>query len=352
MKLLLIGGTGVIGSNIIKILDNTDSKLYITTRKNRINTDNINYIIGNAHDYHFIKNILNNDYYDCIIDFMIYSTDEFKKRIEDLLKSTSHYFYLSSARVYADSDNPITENSLRLLDVIKDRKYLQSDEYALAKARQEDIIKSSSYTNWTIIRPYITYGDNRFQLASFEKEYWLYRALMGKTIVFPEEMLYKKTTFTYAKDVAIAINNLINRKEAFSNIFNIVNGKYITWNDIINIYKGIFLNILNRDIKIKYISLENFYKIAPNIYQVKYDRMYNRIFNNEKILKYTNIDNFLDVQDGLNRCLSEYLINNKEYLYFDWKNEAFQDKILNERSSTNSILGLKNKIKYLIFRYL
>ena len=50
--------------------------------------------------------------------------------------------------------------------------------------------------NWTIIRPYKTYNNNRLQLGMYEKEEWLYRLMMGKTLVFPTELKKRKTTLT------------------------------------------------------------------------------------------------------------------------------------------------------------
>ena len=57
----------------------------------------------------------------------------------------------------------------------KDEEYLKTDEYALSKARQEDILHRSGKNNWTVIRPYITYSEIRLQLGVLEKELWLYR---------------------------------------------------------------------------------------------------------------------------------------------------------------------------------
>lgn len=75
-------------------------------------------------------------------------------------------------------------------------QYVQSDEYAIAKAKQEDILRNSDFKNWTIVRPYITYSDERLQLGFFEKELWLYRAIKGKTIIFPSDIYEKTTTLT------------------------------------------------------------------------------------------------------------------------------------------------------------
>lgn len=97
--------------------------------------------------------------------------------------------------------------------------YLATDEYALAKARQENILLTTNKKNWTIIRPYKTYNNNRLQLGMYEKEEWLYRLMMGKTLVFPNELKKRKTTLTYAADVAVAISELIENESAYGEIF-------------------------------------------------------------------------------------------------------------------------------------
>lgn len=117
---------------------------------------------------------------------------------------------------------------------------MKTDEYALAKARQENILFNSSKKNWTIIRPYKTYNDNRFQLGMFEKEDWLYRVMMGKTLVFPKEMAKKKTTLTNAIDVSVAIKNLIGNQAAYGEAFHITTTESITWQNVLDIYIYIF----------------------------------------------------------------------------------------------------------------
>lgn len=72
------------------------------------------------------------------------------------------------------------------MDVCNDKEYLDSNEYAIAKAKEEDILFRSPNKNWTIVRPSLTYAENRLQLGVYEKENWLYRALHGRAIVFRE----------------------------------------------------------------------------------------------------------------------------------------------------------------------
>lgn len=44
--------------------------------------------------------------------------------------------------MYVDSDEPITEEIPRLLDVCEDTDYLKTNEYALAKVREEDVLEN------------------------------------------------------------------------------------------------------------------------------------------------------------------------------------------------------------------
>ena len=184
MEILVLGGTGAIGAHLVSLLSNIGGhNLFVTTRRKMLNERNVTYLVGNAHDESFMSELLKR-HYDAIVDFMSYKTSEFQHRYKKYLEATSQYVFLSSARVYADCGKSlITEKSPRLLDVCKDEAYLKTDEYALTKARQENLLLSSNKNNWTIIRPYITYSEKRLQLGVLEKEYWLYRALHGRTIV-------------------------------------------------------------------------------------------------------------------------------------------------------------------------
>lgn len=83
-----------------------------------------------------------------------------------------------------NSEKTLNEYSPRLLNVSQDKQYLATDEYALCKAGQENILKSHTKINHTIIRPYITFSEIRLQLGVYEKESWLYRAMQKKSIIF------------------------------------------------------------------------------------------------------------------------------------------------------------------------
>lgn len=174
MNILVLGGTGAMGTHLISFLsENKDVSVTVTSRKERTSYGNINYIVGNARDREFMNSLLKNTHYDVIVDFMNYNYEEFLDYHHDLLEATDHYIFLSSSRVYANYEGRITEDCPRLLETTEDAAFLSTNRYALRKAREEDMLRSSGMTNYTIIRPYITYSNRRLQLGIYEKEEWL-----------------------------------------------------------------------------------------------------------------------------------------------------------------------------------
>lgn len=349
MKVLVLGGTGAIGSSLVQILTNKGIETYVTSRKYRDSSGKVHYIQGNAHDLEFIRSLLQ-EKWDAIVDFMIYTTPDFYNRVDLLLSSTSQYVFISSARVYADSDELITEKSTRLLDVSEDKKYLSTDDYALRKAIQEDILKQTGSFNWTIIRPYITYNDKRLQLGIFEKEIWLYRALQRKTIVFPKNLCNKFTTLTYGPNVANGIAEIINNPNTLGEIFNITTCKYITWQNVLNIYISALEDYLGEKPKIKLLDFNDIIQCKIDRYQFIYDRLYNRKFDNTQIGHFIDTKSFITPEEGLKISINEFL-QNPNFNDINYIVMGAMDKKTGEKVQFASIPTLKEKLNYAVCRF-
>ena len=113
-RILLLGGTGVIGTFLVPELKKSGYSVFITSRTaHRSDDPDVTYIEGNAKDDAFLDACLAQGY-DAIVDFMIYSTEQFKSRYKKLMASTQHYLFLSSYRVYGDNGcAPIREDYAR-----------------------------------------------------------------------------------------------------------------------------------------------------------------------------------------------------------------------------------------------
>ena len=313
----------------------------------------VSYIKGNARDNEFMMTLLSKGY-DIIIDFMNYNLDEFAERCNILLSSCEQYVWFSSSRVYANSEQPLTEKSPRLLEMSEDEDFLATNRYALRKARQEDLITKSGYGNYTIIRPYITYSNERLQLGIYEKEQWLYRILKGRNLVINKDIIDKQTTLTYGYDVSLAISKLIDSENAFGKVVQIASSENLTWKEILKLYLDILKSKRNLTPKI-YLSdkMKAIDELYEGGYNTIYDRVYNRHFNSEFIGRLTNIwggTNYKDMRRGLSECLTDFLDNNRPFLRIDWQFEAYQDLLTGDIANESEFENEEDKKLYLHYR--
>lgn len=348
MNVLVLGGTGTMGVALTSLLENEGHHVFVTSRNNHINKGLVTYFKGNAKDLSFLNKILLLKKWDSILDFMMYSTKEFEERYQILLNSTSQYIFMSSARVYSNVDEYQTETTPRLLDNINDEVYLATDEYALNKAREENLLINSGRNNYTIIRPGITYGTYRMQLGVLEKEEWLYRALEGKPIMISECIARKYTTMTFNEDSALCLFKLVGNPKAHGEIFNITTDKFIKWMDVLNIYAD---------------SIKQYTGTRPDIlitndiiaeknhgYQVTYDRVYDRKFDNKKIADIMGNDfRFSTVAEKLPLCIGGF-IRRPCFLHLRPIDEAIKDRYTKSFTRLRAFEGWRSKALYLLYR--
>lgn len=359
-RVLLLGETGPMGIHLSQVLAENNNEVYVTSRSEHKDELHVHYILGNAKDVEFADDILSKFTWDCIVDFMVYDTIEFKQRVNKLLSSTKQYIFLSSARVYVDSEDLINEVTPRLLEQCEDNVYLETDEYALKKAREEDVLSQCGLTNYTIVRPYITYGENRLPLGVWEKETWVRRMLSGKDLVLPKGFFDKYTTLAYGKDVSLCISKLVGKEESIGNIYNIVGSIAHKWSEILDYYLGqiaeltgyrpkiLLVERFSIDIQkilrrwlsdILHLRIKSVGKrIEWRNYQLIYDREFNRKFDNSRLLSLFPDLRFSDYQESLGNCLRVFA-SAPMYSYTSWQWEALQDRLTNNRTSLSQIKG-------------
>lgn len=349
-NILLLGGTGTIGQHLQeRFKGNNNFDIYVTTRQNKNDDINVHYIQGNAHDLIFLNDLLGENHYDAIVDFMSYKTDEFANRVSTLLTATNHYVFISSCRVYGDSDTEkLKEDSPRLLDCSNDEIYLRSDEYALTKAKQENLLFSAKNKNWTIVRPYITFGSDRLQLGIYEKELWLFRALQGKPIVFPREIADKQTTLTPNREVGAFLYNLITKTHPSGLIYHITGEESMRWRDVIDVYRESIKS--NTGIEVRVVFTDKPIIQPGSYYQYKYDRCYNRSFDNSRVREVYNGIEEGGAKRGLSECVRAFIKENKKFKQISWRLEGEMDRVSRSFQPLHTIPTLKNRILYLLYR--
>lgn len=327
-RILLLGGTGAIGASVAPELLRRGFSVYITSRSaHASNEPGIIYIQGNAKDDAFLDELLA-ERFDAIVDFMIYTTESFAARYEKLLSAAEHYVFLSSYRVYGDNGaKPITEQSPRLLDSVNDPEYLKTDEYGLTKARQEDLLRAGSRKNFTIIRPAITYAGDRFQLGTMEANEFLVRVKNKKVVIFPKEMLNKQATMTWAGDVGKMIARLVLNEKAYGETYTAATAEHHTWGEILKTYERIL------GMRTKLVPLDVYRNVVGRQWQIKYDRMLDRVIDNTKVLTATGMrqKELMPLSEGL--CIELYgFMKNPKFKTVDKEMQARFDRVTGDAS--------------------
>lgn len=303
--ILLLGGTGAMGVYLTEILVGMGHRVFVTTRRARTNSA-VTYLQGNAHDDAFLRDCVERVRPDAIVDFMIYNTEEFRTRVPFLLQASGHYLFLSSYRVH-DEEVPLRETSPRLLDASRNEAYLKTDEYGLTKARQENLIRATAKDgqHWTIIRPAITYSKARFQFGVLEADVVCWRALRGLPLLMPREMLAKRTSMTWGRDVATMIARLILNPRAYGEAFLTATAESHTWQEVFDVYHNALGATLIE------CSLDDYIRLVGSSWQIRYDRMFDRVIDNTKVLTATDLTqaDFAPLSVALPRELAGFRAN-------------------------------------------
>lgn len=287
-KVLVIGGTGAMGVYLVPELLSLGYAVDVLSLDERTSdTPHLRYFKGNANDEDYIRSVLDEGRYDGVVDFMIYRNDEFPTRHRIFLDRTAHYIYLSTYRIYADEEHPIKETSPRLLDVTTDEALRASNDYCIYKAKGEDTLRASDYGNWTIIRPAITYSQRRFQLVTLEMDKTVRRALLGRTVVLPREAKDKRATMTWAGDVAKMIACILFNEKAMRETYTVSTAEHHTWGEVADMYKelvGMEVMWVDTEDYVKTFGFEDPLTVRAVRWQLVYDRLFDRIVDNGKIL--------------------------------------------------------------------
>lgn len=347
---LLLGGTGAMGSHLSSILARDGWRVTVTSRSERQGASGVEYTKGNAKNPAFLADMLAVRQWDVIVDFMIWSTAEFRVRKDLLLGACGQYVYLSSYRVF-DSSAVITERSPRLVDSCRDSAYLATDEYALAKGRQEDLLRDSRRDNWTIVRPTVTYSRGRYQLGVLECYEWLPRVLSGHAVPMPSEMLFRQATMTWGGDAAMMISRLCGNSSALGEDFNVCTSRHRSWREVANAYCAYV------PLELRECSVESYERHLGRRYQIRYDRLVDRVMDNSKILDACGLSegDLLSLEDGLEYELKPYL----DGLSVSWRGggriQGRLDRLTNEFCLPGCVLtsgGFSNYAKYIYGRFI
>lgn len=340
MKILLIGGTGILSTDIRDLATNKGYDVYILNRginKIKNTNDNVKTIISDIRNKEQARKDLQGFYFDVVVDFISFSIEELKNTLSIVDDKCYQFIFISSATVYRKTaaNEKITENM---------ETYNPDWAYAVQKIDCENHLKANyAATNmkYTIVRPYVTYSDARIPFAVIppRSQWTLADRIINKRPVILWDGGQAICTLTYAKDFAAGVVGLFANEKAFNETFHITTDHTLTWAEALK-YIGEALgetNILTADIPSSYIAR----KMPELKGELFGDKARNREFNNDKIK--SAVKDFsarTTFQKGIKHSIQFYK-NNAYMQEIDYAWNARADKLILEYYNENNIDNAK-----------
>lgn len=298
-KVLLIAGGGTLGTYVTEELVERGIGVDVICLEEYQNNEMVTYYKEKV-TFDYISQFLNGRQYTAIVDFLHYiEVEEYEKVYNLYSEHTKQIVYLSSYRVYANDEHPITENSPTWLDVDVDKEFTETENYAMPKLRCETFLKSRPEKNWTIVRPVISFSNRRFDLFMYTGSSIISKAENKETVVLPIDVKDIVAGIDWAGNSGKLIGRLLLNEKALGEEFTISSGQNITWGNLADIYCEVF------GIDIEWVSMDDFIKYGPdmsgNKWGLKYDRIFDRSVDVSKVLSITGMkkDDFKSIREAL-----------------------------------------------------
>ena len=300
-RVLLIAGGGTLGrytaAELLRLGCHVD---IICLEDNVSDNERLCYYKGYA-EFEYLKEFLKDRNYSGIVNFIHYEDVNTYKPVHKLLsENTEHLIFLSSYRVYADLEHPITEASPTLYDTVQDEEFLKNETYAVPKSKAELFIRNESDTkNWTIVRPVISFSDRRLDIVTVSGRLVLELTEAGKEILLPKEVKNLTAGLDWAGNSGKLIANLLFKEKALGEEFTVSTAQNLTWGEVADIYTELY------GAKFNWVDTERYIEEYPwlkeNPWILKYDRLFDRKIDNSKILKVTGLkkEDFTSIRDGI-----------------------------------------------------
>lgn len=306
-RVLLIAGGGTLGTYVSEELLRLGAFVEVICPEEKTSNNERLLFHQSLATEELLRDLFSKKHYDGIVNFIHYSKVEDYKKIHPLLISnTDHLIFLSSYRVYADEQHPISENAPRLADVLADRDFFEREDYALPKARCEDYLRQEHAGEpWTIVRPVISFSDKRLDLLLYSRRDVLNYASQDKEMLMPNFVKNYSAGIDWAGNSGKLIANLLFKSDAIGEAFTVYSGHGLTWADVAEKYSKLV------GVKIRWCSEEEYVSNTPQIiknpWMWKYDRRFNRDIDCSKILRVTGLskEDFASVEEGIRRELEK-----------------------------------------------
>ena len=304
MKVLFIGGTGIISSAVSRLAVERGIELYHFNRgKSHRKIDGVKNISGDIRNMEETKQLLKDYFFDVVVNWITFTPEHVQADVEIFAGKTNQYIFISSASAY---QKPILKLPITEETPLVNPFWQYSREKAECEKILLDAYQKSNFPV-TIVRPSHTYDNT---LIPNDWGYTILdRMLKGKKIIIHGDGT-SLWVLTHNTDFAFGFVGLFAKEEAIGEAFHITSDELLTWNQIYQMMAdelGVPLNAIH----------------IPSDFIAKYnpehgagllgDKAHSVIFDNSKIKKLVpEFQCKIPFSEGVKEIIAWYK-NNKEW---------------------------------------
>jgi nucleoside-diphosphate-sugar epimerase len=229
MKILFIGGTGIISSACTQLAVERDIDLFLlnrgqTTKRGSLPQGTI-VLNGDIRDKSSTLEALGDHQFDAVVNWIAFIPEHINNDLEIFRERTRQYVFISSASAYQTppASLPVTESTVLDNPIWKySQNKIACEELLVNAYRQEKY-------PITIVRPSHTYDKT---LLPFDGGYTVVdRMRNGKPVIVHGDGT-SLWTLTHHKDFAQAFLGLLGNPHAIGESFHITGDEWLSWNQI------------------------------------------------------------------------------------------------------------------------
>ncbi|MCF7826389.1 MAG: NAD-dependent epimerase/dehydratase family protein [Candidatus Marinimicrobia bacterium] len=228
MKVLFIGGTGIISSACSALAVSRGINLYHLNRGKSLRlrpVSGVKTIQADIRNYAETEQALGDHKFDVVVNWIGFTPDQIQADIDLFSSRTDQYVFISSASVYETppSKLPVTE------DTILRNPYW---EYSRIKIACEDLLRKSYQDQgfpFTIVRPSHTYDKTLIPLQGGMTT--LMRMKQGLPVVVHGDGS-SIWTLTHHQDFAKGLVGLLGKSESINEAYHITSDEWLSWDKI------------------------------------------------------------------------------------------------------------------------
>lgn len=327
MKVLFIGGTGVISEAVSRLAVEKGIDLHLLNRGQRsmFFPEGAKLIKGDIRDTKAVAEAIKHHEFDAVVDWIAFTPDHIRADIELFKGKTGQYIFISSASAYQKpaKDYLITEST----PLVNPYWQYSRDKIACEELLMDEYRKHSFPV--TIVRPSHTYGVTKIPAStnSSSKPWTLVdRIRKGKKVIIHGDGM-SLWVMTHNTDFAKGFVGLLGNTRAIGHAFHITSDEVLTWNTI---YETIG-NAAGAEVNAVHIPSDFLGEVLPDAYgNLIGDKAVSVVFDNSKIKRFVpGFTATVSFAEGIKKSIEWYEAH-PEFCVVDEEWNNILDRIIEE----------------------